>query len=250
MSKKLLSLLGILLLLVAIVFGVYTFKQRHENDELLKNPVPQTEIKNKTTSTPTNFFNKKRLSITDPTSAWVIVNKTRPLQPISYTPSDLVNITNGQTLRKEAADALVLLIDNAKSTGLNITAISGYRSYATQTTVYNKEVTTYGQTTADTESARPGHSEHQTGMAVDVGGGGCGIEDCFGITKEGIWLAGNAHKYGFIIRYTADKQMVTGYRAEPWHIRYIGLELAYEMEKQNATTLEEFFGLPNAPNYL
>jgi len=126
---------------------------------------------------------------------------------------------------------------------ISIGALSGYRSYSTQVTVYNNEVANYGQAVADSESAKPGTSEHQTGLAVDVGGGGCGIEDCFGTTAEGKWLAANAYNYGFIVRYTAAKQSITGYRAEPWHIRYIGSELSQEMHKENITTLEEFFSL-------
>ena len=82
-----------------------------------------------------------------------------------------------------------------------------------------------------------------------MGGGGCGVEDCFGNTAEGKWVAANAYKYGFIIRYTSGKQQITGYRAEPWHIRYIGTDLSTEMQQKGALTLEEFFGLPAAPNY-
>ncbi len=146
-------------------------------------------------------------------------------------------------LRKEAADALAKLIQAAASQGLKIIPISGYRSYDTQVQVYNNEVRTRGQAVADTESARPGYSEHQTGWAIDVGGGGCNIDDCFANTKEGQWVTAHAYEYGFIIRYTTANQAITGYRAEPWHIRYIGTELSSQMHSQNITTLEEFFGL-------
>ena len=113
----------------------------------------------------------------------------------------------------------------------------------TQDSVYKKEVATYGQAKADTQSAKPGYSEHQTGLAIDVGGGGCGIEDCFGETAEGKWLASNAYSYGFIIRYQAGKESITGYRAEPWHIRYVGTELSVEMNNTGIQTLEEFFNI-------
>lgn len=152
-------------------------------------------------------------------------------------------------MRAEAGQALSNMIQAAKAEGLSIRPLSAYRSYTTQVSVYNNEVRTYGQATADTQSARPGTSEHQTGLAVDVGGGGCGIEDCFGETAEGKWVAANAYKYGFIIRYTPDKVGITGYRYEPWHIRYIGTGLAAEMHNTNIKTLEEFFGLPAAPQY-
>lgn len=196
-----------------------------------------------------NSFDKLAHSLSDPSSIWVVVNKTRPLNPTDYAPSDLVAVGGGQKLRQEAASAFRDLQTAAKSANLSIGALSGYRSYATQVSVYANEVKNFGRVKADAESARPGTSEHQTGWAVDVGGGGCGIEDCFGNTDEGKWLAKHAYEFGFIIRYTTDKQHVTGYRAEPWHIRYIGIELANEMQRSSIATLEEFFGLPAAPDY-
>lgn len=195
-------------------------------------------------------FDKKKYSIDDVTSTWVVVNKLRPLNPKTYAPADLVSVGGGQQLRKEAATALTNLITGAEAENLTISPLSGYRSYNTQVSVYNNEVKTYGKTVADTQSARPGTSEHQTGLGVDVGGGGCGIEDCFGTTAPGKWVTANAYKYGFIIRYPEGKQAVTGYRYEPWHIRYVGVELATEMHEKGTQTLEEFFGLPAAPNYL
>lgn len=196
-----------------------------------------------TTEQQPKSFNKTKYSTDDPSSIWVIVNKQRPLDPLAYEPSDLVSIGNGHRLRQEAATALQQLIGAAKAEGHAIAGLSGYRSYSRQQTVYNREVATYGQAVADTQSAKPGYSEHQTGLAVDVGGGGCNIDDCFGNTKEGKWVAANAYKYGFIVRYVPGKEDVTGYRAEPWHIRYIGVELATEMRESNIQTLEEFFGL-------
>lgn len=217
---------------------------------------PKTvETETKTPSAPVaetpkpQAFNKTQFSLDDPTSIWVISNKTRPLQPINYAPNDLVAVGGGQYLRKEAADALNQLFAGARASGFTIRPLSGYRSYTTQVNVYNNEVRTYGQAVADTQSARPGTSEHQTGLSIDVGGGGCGIEDCFGNTAEGKWLAANAHNYGFIIRYPEGKIGITGYRYEPWHIRYVGAPLATEMKQQGIQTLEEFFGLPAAPNY-
>lgn len=194
-------------------------------------------------------FDKSKYSHDDASSIWVVVNKQRPLSPKAFAPTDLVSVGGGQQMRAEPATELKKMIADAKLEGLTINPLSGYRSYYTQVSVYNREVQQNGQAVADTQSARPGTSEHQTGLAVDVGGGGCGIEDCFGNTTAGKWVAANAHKYGFIIRYTADKQQVTGYRAEPWHLRYIGTELSAEMQKQGVKTLEEFFDLPAAPSY-
>jgi D-alanyl-D-alanine carboxypeptidase len=195
-------------------------------------------------------FDKNKYSHDDVTSIWVVVNKQRPIDPINYAPNDLVGVGGGQLLRKDTATAFENLVAGAKTQGLIINPLSGYRSYNTQVSVYNNEVRTYGQAVADTQSARPGTSEHQTGLAIDVGGGGCGVEDCFGDTPHGKWVAANAYKYGFIVRYVPGKESITGYRAEPWHIRYVGSELAAEMHEKGVQTLEEFFGLPAAPSYL
>lgn len=188
-------------------------------------------------------FDKTRHSLADASSIWVVANKQRPLEPPRYAPADLVSVGGGQQMRAEPAAALAAMFAAAQAEGLALQPLSGYRSYARQQTVYNNYVSTYGQDEADTFSAKPGHSEHQTGLAIDIGGGGCGIEECFGNTPHGKWVAANAYKYGFIIRYPAGKQDATGYKYEPWHIRYVGIELATEMHNQNILTLEEFFGL-------
>ena len=104
---------------------------------------------------------------------------------------------------------------------------------------------------ADQQSARPGYSEHQTGFAADVGpvSQNCALQQCFGDTPEGKWLAANAYKYGFIIRYAADDQDITGYEAEPWHIRYVGTELSTQMHTTGIKTLEQFFNVPGGAVY-
>lgn len=188
-------------------------------------------------------FNKTQYSLSDAASIWVVVNKQRPLDPLRYTPGDLAGVSGGQQIRKSAGEALALMFAAAKAENLALQPLSGYRSYDRQQTVYQNNVNTYGQAEADAASARAGHSEHQTGLAIDIGGGGCGIEDCFGDTAHGKWVATNAYKYGFIIRYPAGKQAITGYKYEPWHIRFVGTELATEMHNKNITTLEEFFEL-------
>lgn len=249
--KRLLMVLGFVLLIAGAIFGANIFIERHKDKELIPTSSTSTTTASESTSvTPEPSFDKTAYSNSDPESIWVVVNKIRPLNPKDYAPSDLVSIGNGQKMRAEAANALDQLIDDAKSAGYTISPLSGYRSYSYQVTVYNREVSNYGQEVADTESARPGYSEHQTGFAVDVGGGGCNIDSCFGDKPEGKWVAANAYKYGFLVRYTTDKQDITGYRAEPWHIRYIGKALASEMHDQGVETLEEFFELPAAPSYL
>lgn len=199
-------------------------------------------------STSPATFNKHQYSLSDPDSLWVVVNKQRPLNPKTYAPSDLTSVGNGQTMRAQAADKLLQLFAGAKTVGYTLVAESGYRSYSYQAQVYASEVAGFGQAKADSESARPGYSEHQTGWAVDIGAPGC-YEDCFGTKPASQWLLANAYRYGFILRYPADKADITGYRNEPWHFRYVGIALASEMHKEHVTTLEEFFGLPAAPNY-
>jgi D-alanyl-D-alanine carboxypeptidase len=205
-------------------------------------------------------FDKTRLSIDDSNCIWVVVNKTRPLNPTNYVPSDLIvpNVPlrynasyDEMKLRKEAADALQDMTSSAKSESINLKLASGYRSFNLQTSVYNNFVKTQGRAVADTQSARPGYSEHQTGLAADLEpvDRTCEIEDCFANTKEGIWLAANSYKFGYIVRYQPGKQSLVGYKYEPWHFRYVGRELAAELKKQNNPTLEEFFGLPPAPDY-
>ncbi len=194
----------------------------------------------------------------NPSSITVVVNKLRPL-PDGYAPTDLVvpNVplrlsgdTSEMHMRQEAAAALENLVADAKAAGLNLLLLSGYRSQATQYSVYNRYVAEKGQALADTDSARPGFSEHQTGLAVDLGraDGQCQLEACFGETAEGTWLAENMARYGFILRYLPGRDSVTGYVYEPWHLRYIGKDLA-EKVMTSGQTLEEYFGLPPAPTY-
>jgi D-alanyl-D-alanine carboxypeptidase len=192
---------------------------------------------------PVDTFNKSQHSTTDPASVWVVVNKKHPLEPKAYAPQDLVAVGNGQFLRSEAAAALKKLLADAAAAGMTLTADSGYRSFDTQVKVYNSEVKANGQTVADTQSARPGYSEHQTGWAIDIGTSGCHIADCFGNTTPGKWVAASAHKYGFLLRYQPSTVDTTGYRAESWHFRYVGTTLSTELHNRGVKTLEEFFGI-------
>ena len=201
-------------------------------------------------------FDKKARSIDDPTSIWVVSDKLRPLNPVDFVPPDLVDVPVPHTwapqLRKEASDAVVALFAAATSeAGLTLASNSAYRSFDSQTSVYNDDVAANGRDAADSLTARPGFSEHQTGLAIDIGAdsGDCSLSACFANTAEGTWLAANAWRFGFLLRYPADKVPVTGFEFEPWHYRYIGTDLAKEMHDKGVTTLEEFFGLPAAPNY-
>ena len=180
-------------------------------------------------------------------SLQVVVNKHRPLNPATYVPAQLVRI-QGERLRSEAADAYKQLTKAAKAAGVNIVPVSGYRSYSQQASLYDSYVRQYGQATADTLAARPGFSEHQTGLAMDIGNasGACALQACFATTPAGKWAAANAARYGFVIRYPAGAEAVTGYTYEPWHLRYVGRDLAARV----STTLEDYFDLEAAPDYL
>lgn len=200
----------------------------------------------------------KGYEIDDPTSPTVVVNKHRPLNPVTHAPKPLTRIKTEQ-LRSDAALAYQEMVKAAKAERVNIVAISGYRSYDHQASLYDSYVQQYGQETADTIAARAGHSEHQTGLAMDVGNasGACALQDCFEGTPVGDWVAKHAHKHGFIIRYPKGEQGITGYTYEPWHLRYVGIDLAKAIKAgavsgktDDTDTMEEFFKLGPAPDYL
>lgn len=257
MSKPKKFSLSVLLLLAVIAGSLVWYSQHPANQETTVQSSKSKTAEPVVVAKP--VFNKKLYSTSDPTSFWVVVNKPRPLSPIDYVPADLVTpnvaIRNpgGEASKVAAvtAKALESLFAGAKADKVSLMLTSGYRSYNYQVTVYNGYVSSMGKSEADKISARPGHSEHQTGLAADVepANHSCELDVCFANTTEGIWLAANAYKYGFIIRYPADKTTVTGYSFEPWHIRYVGTLLATEMHDQGITTLEEFFNLPGGSNY-
>jgi len=187
--------------------------------------------------------------IAQPETITVLVNKQYKL-PDNYEPKDLVfpdvaftfkEQSDKRKLRKEAAGALEKLFAGAKADGITLLGVSGYRSSQTQAALFNSYVKKDGEQKALTYSARPGHSEHQTGLAIDVTGGDgrCAAQDCFADTKEAKWLAQHAAEYGFIVRFLKGKETVTGYQYEPWHIRYVGVELAKEITSKGLV-LEEY----------
>ena len=160
---------------------------------------------------------------------YLVVNKTYTL-PSSYG-NGLTNATTEAFNKMQAA---------AKVDGLNIYISSGFRSYSYQKTLYNNYVNRDGFVAADTYSARAGHSEHQSGLAFDVNT----INDSFANTEEGKWLNDNCYKYGFILRYPNGKSDETGYQYEPWHFRYVGVELAEKLYNNgNWITVEDYFGI-------
>lgn len=161
-------------------------------------------------------------------------------------PPDLVQLpasisVGAQYLRAEAAKALQELFDAAARDGYTLTVNSAYRSYEVQVDTYAYWVRLYGQEQADRTSARPGHSEHQLGTAADVGARGLFLE-AFAGTPEAAWLAENSWRYGFIISYPEGKEHITGYAYEPWHIRYVGREVAAEVQRSGLTLREFLLG--------
>ena len=208
------------------------------------------------TPTPEPTFDITANSIDDAASYWVVVNKLRPLDPQDYAADDLVPVpipyVYAPVMRQAAATAIVKVFrDFTKETGLEMQAQSAYRSYGTQVGTYNGWVNKLGQEGADLTSARPGHSEHQTGLAIDISAKPkeCTLDQCFADTPQGKWLAKNAWKYGFILRYPEGTTDITGYEFEPWHYRFVGRSLAKEMHDTKIATLEEFFDLGPAPDY-
>ncbi|HET9721403.1 MAG TPA: M15 family metallopeptidase [Candidatus Saccharimonadales bacterium] len=165
-------------------------------------------------------FNKHQYPVDEASSLWVIVNKGRQL-PSSYAPADLVvpNVplrlgpaSQEMHLRSEAATALEQMTAAAKFDSIGLMLSSGYRSYNEQISLYGSYVKSSGAAAADTYSARPGYSEHQTGLAADLEPttGKCDVDQCFAATPEGQWLAANAYKFGFIIRYPKGDDSLTG----------------------------------------
>jgi zinc D-Ala-D-Ala carboxypeptidase len=250
LPKKLLVILPVLLVLAV---GLWWFT-RGADDKLEIPIINQLSNKRSEEEKPEEkTFDKSKHPIDKPGSIWFIANKTHPIGE-SYAPSDLVvpNIPirpsagwEEQQVRKVLVPDLEKMVADAKLSGVRLMLASGYRSYGLQAVIYQQNVNSLGQAEADRVSAKPGTSEHQTGLALDMEPSSreCEIEVCFGDLPEGKWLAEHAHEYGFIIRYTKDKESVTGYSFEPWHLRYVGRELSAEMKRTNVKTLEEFFEL-------
>lgn len=163
----------------------------------------------------------------------MIVNKTYAL-PSDYNPG----------VNPEAQSALNEMFSSASNEGVSLWVQSGFRSYSYQKQLYENYAAQDGKAAADRYSARPGHSEHQMGLAFDLNS----LSTSFGDTAEGKWLANNCWKYGFIIRYPQGSESITGYMYEPWHVRYLGKDTAKAVY-DSGLTLEEYLGVNSQYSY-
>jgi D-alanyl-D-alanine carboxypeptidase len=178
------------------------------------------------------------------------------LNPRHFAPSDLVvpamRDAGGHQLRSEAATALARMASAVAGASGRIGIDTAYRSFATQDALYDKRLARRGRTWTDTWYARPAYSEHQTGLTVDllpVGESNCAVNDCIDETPQGRWLARNSWRFGYILRYEKGYRSTVGLGFEPWHFRYVGVELARAYHEGGWHTLEGFLGEPAAPTY-
>ena len=184
----------------------------------------------------------------DPTDVLILVNKQNkaPTVPVTLVKPDVTptkpSVAENIYMRPEAARALEALFAGAAEDGITLYATSGFRSYSTQKAIFDRKAAERGEQAANRSVAKPGYSEHQTGLAMDIEGEttlGTGLTAAFGESPEGIWVAEHCHEYGFIIRYPKDKTNITGYIYEPWHIRYVGVEAATQIVELGVT-FEEY----------
>ena len=187
-------------------------------------------------------FYKNIKEIENPNDILVLVNKNNKLLQ-NFIPENLETIdikysNEGKMLKKVAKEAFEKLSSDALKLGYKIVAVSAYRDFSYQENLFNYYVEKYGEDYALNCSAKAGHSEHQTGLAVDVMGSNNSYDD-FELSDEFEWMINNAHKYGFILRYPKNKEKITGFKYEPWHYRYVGVEVA-KIIYENKITLEEY----------
>lgn len=233
-------------------------KQNEDGQDSESDSVPDEAEQPPELSLEAAFFNEIEVIngvnyIQNPLNVMALVNKQFSLTD-DYTPSDLVRPAvafsfgdqdiEKSYMRKEAAGALEQMFAAAEIEGVELFAVSGYRSYDRQSEVFGAQVAQVGEEEAVKTVAVPGSSEHQTGLAMDISSRSVNLEltEKYEETLEGQWLANNAHRFGFILRYPKGKEAVTGYNFEPWHYRYVGTEAAKIIFEKNIT-LEEYFNI-------
>lgn len=183
----------------------------------------------------------------EPERLLALITKEQAVEPVDYEPPDLVTVGGSDLeLRAEVADQLEAMFAAAEEEGHDLRVVSAYRSKETQDATHDYWQRTSGKEVAEATSARPGHSEHQTGLAVDVDTvvGECTLDRCFGELDEGRWVAAQAHEFGFVISYPEGTRDRTGYTYEPWHLRYVGPRAAGEMAALDIALLQDYLSLP------
>lgn len=252
LNKVLVAVIIFLIFYMVKVGGVSLMDKIDSNKEIKTTLVNKGKTSNTKTST-TNVTTKTNDATVSSTQGLkivdgiLIVNKSYPL-PKDYVPTNTYKDATGLNycttcIDKEAYEKYKEMKADATVLGLNIWIQSGYRSYNLQESLYNKYVDRDGKIAADTYSARPGYSEHQSGLAFDLNS----ISDDFQYTEEGKWVNNNCYKYGYILRYPKGKENITGYKYESWHLRYVGVELASKLYNNGDwITLEEHFNLTSA----
>lgn len=251
MTNKWISILGVSVL----AFGITACSD--SADQANSTESEQAATQATTSGVPvkqlTDKSNKNEVKEVQDATITALVNKQHSLDK-TYAPQDLVTVDvptvlenpEVNQLRKPAADALKEMFNKAKESGIKLYARSGYRSYKTQAALYKNYSTQHGEEAANRYSAKPGQSEHQTGLVMDITSESADLKltEDFGKTEEGKWVSENAHQFGFIIRYPKGKEDITGYIYEPWHLRYLGVELATKVY-QSELTFEEYLGEEN-----
>ncbi|KGA81782.1 D-alanyl-D-alanine carboxypeptidase [Lysinibacillus fusiformis] len=257
-NNRLLLIMGALIsvALIVSIFVVYNYKNNQVNSA--SNEQPKSTETNKSTEQDSSTTEKSDTTPEttekpeqQPDENGYLPNQTLPTEPTYIKGILLANkiyplpSTFAPEENPEARKALNQMLEAAKQQGFDLVAFSGYRSFEYQTTLYNNYVNRDGQAAADRYSARPGYSEHQTGLAFDIGERGkedVWLTEEFGETPAGQWLFAHAQEYGFILRFPQNKEEITGYMYESWHYRFVGKDVAKEIAKQSIT-LEEYLGV-------
>ncbi len=238
-------IIGIVVAVFVSVVGIVMFS---DDDQTTSSDISSTETSSKSSSLAQSSSSSQLplssiISSSSKQSSTVVANTT-PIQPKYVDGVLIVNKTYpvpkdfGNGLTSETQTAFNEMKAAAKQDGISLWIVSGYRSYERQTTLYTNYSKSSGKAQADRFSARPGHSEHQTGLALDLNNASSSFEG----TKEAEWIANNCYKYGFIVRYGKDKEQYTGFKYEPWHVRYLGKDLAKKVY-ESGKCLEEYYNL-------
>lgn len=253
MINKWISVIGVSIL----AFGLAACSDKNNNDEISEDQnIPQETIKDEPVSDdseadevdgPSENHENEEKDDEDQTIT-ALVNKQYSLDD-NYAPDDLVTVEvptvlenpEVNQLRGVAAEALKSMFDKAKESGIYLHARSGYRSYETQVQLFQNYSEQHGVEAANRYSAKPGQSEHQTGLVMDVTSESVGYQltEDFGETEEGKWVREHAHEFGFIVRYPEGAEDITGYIYEPWHLRYLGVDMATRVY-ESGLTYEEY----------